>query len=380
MIIDQLTLILGISIILLTIIALLASPFLYKIKPLNSENTETIFPPISIIIPTHDNAPELQRNLPIFLRQEYAGSYQVIVVADKGDHETEDLMKRLMNEHNNLYVTYLPESSRYMSRMKLAITLGVKAAKTDWITLTDPTCKPADEHWLASWAQNMTNDTDFVMGYVALDHETPAIWCFEHALTANKFLHAGQRGRTWATNCQNIAFRKSHFMKGEGFRGNLQLIRGEYDFLTNKYGRNKNTRIDVRRSSWLYEEEPSRKTWYNRNIYFRASRPLLKGSKGNRFCTLFGNMTLHLSLLSSLTCVFFAGIIQNWLLLGSAIFSLLLLILGRTILASKTISLFDESIRTGSMFFYEMQLVWRNLRYKFSYIRADKNDFTSHKL
>ena len=221
MIIDQLTLILGFSIILLAIIALLTSPFRCKIKSQNRENIETELPPISIIIPTHDNFSELQRNLPIFLRQQYAGSYQVIVVADKGDHETEDFMKRLMSEYNNLYATYLPDSSRYMSRIKLAITLGVKAAKTDWISITDPTCRPADEFWLASWGQNMTDDTDFIMGYVALDNKTPAIWRFEHALKANKYLRAGQRGKTWATNCQNIAFRKSHFMKGEGFRGNL---------------------------------------------------------------------------------------------------------------------------------------------------------------
>ena len=236
-----------------------------------------------------------------------------------------------------------------MSRIKLAITLGVKAAKTDWISITDPTCRPADESWLASWGQNMTDDTDFVMGYVALDNKTPAIWRFEHALKANKCLRAGQRGKTWATNCQNIAFRKSHFMKGEGFRGNLQLIRGEYDFLANKYGRNNATRIDIRRSSWLYEEEPSKKTWYNRKIYFRASRPLLKGYMGNRLCTLFENMTLHLCFLASLACGVFAGIMQNWILLGCAFFSLLLLIIGRTILASKAISLLDENLGKGSM-------------------------------
>jgi len=132
------------------------------------KNIDTELPPISIIIPTHDNFSELQRNLPIFLRQQYAGSYQVIVVADKGDHETENLMKRLMSEYNNLYATYLPDSSRYMSRIKLAITLGVKAAKTDWISITDPTCRPADEFWLASWGQNMTDDTDFVMGFTLI--------------------------------------------------------------------------------------------------------------------------------------------------------------------------------------------------------------------
>lgn len=88
MIIDQFTLILGITVILLAIIASLASPFLHKVKMKSGkqigEHKETR-PNLSIVIPVHNNATELQCNLPILLRQEYKGNYQVIIVADKGD-------------------------------------------------------------------------------------------------------------------------------------------------------------------------------------------------------------------------------------------------------------------------------------------------------
>ena len=384
MIIDQLTLIVGIIVILLAIVASLASPFLRRIKIYESDNNENDNNdnaiPVSIIIPVHDEATDLKRNLPAFLNQDYKGDFKIIVIADKNDRETEDLMNRLMPENKNLYATYLPESSRYMSRKKLAITIGVKAAKTDWIIVTDPCCRPFDEKWLSSFTQNMQSGTDFVMGYTSLDNNTRKSWRFEHALIANNRLSSAQNGKAWATNCQNIAFHKEQFMKDEGFRGNLQLLRGEYDFLVNKYAKNMNTAVDVRRSSWLYEDEPTRKTWHNRNIFFRASRNLLNGYKANRIYTFFCNIMLHLSFIVSLAAIAYSVTQQNWILAGASGFSLLLMIITRTIFANRAIKQLDEDIPAGIMFFTELKLTWKNILYKISYIHADKNNFTSHKL
>ena len=101
--------------------------------------------PVSVLITAHDNLAELERNLPMFLHQKHAADYQVIVVCQSTDGETLDYLKRMAAENPHLYYTYIPESSRYMSRKKLQITLGVKAAKYEWIILTEPTCKPEND-------------------------------------------------------------------------------------------------------------------------------------------------------------------------------------------------------------------------------------------
>ena len=106
MIIDQFTLIVGIIVILLAILASLASPFLRRIKIYESDNNEnSTTVPVSIIIPVHDESTDLKRNLPAFLNQDYQGDFKIIVVADKDDRETEDLMNRLMPENKNLYAS-----------------------------------------------------------------------------------------------------------------------------------------------------------------------------------------------------------------------------------------------------------------------------------
>lgn len=82
-------------------------------------------PPISIIITPHENARELEENLPLFLEQDYPSDFKVIVVAWKSDSDDEDVLKRY-SSNPHLYTTYIPDSSRYMSRKKLAITLRLK--------------------------------------------------------------------------------------------------------------------------------------------------------------------------------------------------------------------------------------------------------------
>ena len=111
-------------------------------------------PPITVLITAHDNLPELERNLPMFLKQQYPADYQVIVVCQSTDGETLDFLKRTAAENPHLYYTYIPESSRYMSRKKLQITLGVKAAKNEWILMTEPNCKPENDKWLMTMARN----------------------------------------------------------------------------------------------------------------------------------------------------------------------------------------------------------------------------------
>ena len=139
-------------------------------------------PSVSIVITAHDNAAELRRNLPLVLAQQYPGNYQVIVVAEKGDSETEDVLK-LLSADKHLYYTLIPESSRYMSRKKLSITIGVKAAQSEWIMLVEPSCRPESEHWLATMARNCNKDKDLVIGYSSYDDDAKMYQRFERMLT-----------------------------------------------------------------------------------------------------------------------------------------------------------------------------------------------------
>ena len=78
------TIIAGAAVVLLAILGSLINPFLRSLRfpktEENEEDTPVSKEPITVIITAHDNLPELERNLPLFLKQQYAADYQVIVV------------------------------------------------------------------------------------------------------------------------------------------------------------------------------------------------------------------------------------------------------------------------------------------------------------
>ena len=102
-VIDQITIIICVVLILLAIISPLFNPF-FRARSLFAKNKEEKeeeetrssdqYPPITVLITAHENAEELERHLPTLLSLDYPGAFEIVVVAEKGDGETEDVLKR----------------------------------------------------------------------------------------------------------------------------------------------------------------------------------------------------------------------------------------------------------------------------------------------
>ena len=379
MIISTTTIIAGAVVVLLAVLGSLINPFLRSLRFQKTETAENQ-PPVSILITAHDNLAELERNLPMFLRQQYAADYQVIVVCQSTDGETQDFLKRTAAENPHLYYTYIPESSRYMSRKKLQITLGVKAAKHEWIILTEPNCRPSNDKWLQTMARQCQDPNHLVLGYVALDEETKSVHRFDSIRKAYYVLRRAQQTYGYRSHMPNVAFRKSDFMKEQGYQGNLEYVRGEYDFLVNKYALCGDTATELDCDAWLIREAPSNKSWHNAHLYLQASRKSLERAGSMRTLMFFDHLMPHLSLIATLAVAAYSILMKNWILTGCAGFSFLLLFIVRMLIANKAIRHFDDGIAMFKLPFFEYGIIWRNLATKLRYWRADKNDFTSHKL
>lgn len=379
MIISTTTIITGAVVVLLAVLGSLINPFLRSLRFQKTKTAENQ-PPVSILITAHDNLAELERNLPMFLRQQYAADYQVIVVCQSTDGETQDFLKRIAAENPHLYYTYIPESSRYMSRKKLQITLGVKAAKHEWIILTEPNCRPSNDKWLQTMARQCQDPNHLVLGYVALDEETKSVRRFDSIRKAYYVLRRAQQTYGYRSHMPNVAFRKSDFMKEQGYQGNLEYVRGEYDFLVNKYALCGDTATELDCDAWLIREAPSTKSWHNAHLYLQASRKSLERAGSMRTLMFFDHLMPHLSLIATLAVAAYSILMKNWILTGCAGFSFLLLFIVRMLIANKAIKHFDDGIAMFKLPFFEYGIIWRKLATRLRYWRADKNDFTSHKL
>ena len=376
--IDTLTLIVSGILLLMALVTPLLSPHFRKLRH-DAPQSAIDQPRVTVLLVSNGDHVALDEHLPIYLTQDYAPGYDVVVVSEKADAETDNVLKRYAN-NERLYSTFVPESSRYMSKNKLAITLGVKAAKNDWIVLTDPRCKPMSSDWLSSLSQSLADHDSIVLGYVNYSEESKPYHRFEQMHTALYLLRAAQRGEAYRTNCPLVAFKKKEFMENNGFLEHLRYSIGEYDFLVNKYGKLGDSEVAISPQTWLTEDPIHEKTWQNRQVYYEETKKHLEGGMGVRTLFLTDQMMLHLNYILEFAAMAFAGLTSRWVLLGVALLSLVITCLLRTLNGKRAMKEMGVSIPSWKVVPYEVSMLWRNMMTRMRYEYADKNDFISHKV
>ncbi len=350
--------------------------------------THLPYPPISVVLYAHDNARDLERHLPAVLTQDYPADYEVIVVESKGEDDTDDVLKKLKQEHSNLYTTFVPDSARYMSRPKLAITLGVKAAKHGWILLTDPVFHPQSDQWLKAMARNCSAETDIIIGYSNFNDEASDYKRFERLLAQCYIMREAQRHTAYRCDPGNLMFRKEMFIEGRSYDGNLKFIRGEYDFIVNKFARKGNTATETSQDTWMIEDAPQGKTWLNSHLFYMETRKHLMRKMSHRIRYVIDQSALHLNIIliiAALAMSVTQGMIQGFglcsaLMAGCAIAALVITLVLRSLFASLKFRQFGEDIPLWKILPFELSVVWRHLANNVRYRMADKYDFISHKV
>ena len=390
LILDHLTLTASLVLVLLGILTPMLNPF-FRFRKKQQYSQESLEEPaaqpsVSLILTPYDDTDKLEKNLPYFLQQNYSSDYQVVIVIEQGDHQAEDIISRTLNatdlseSHAEVYVTCIPKTSRYVSKKKLAITLGIKAAKHDWVLVTESSCRPASPQWLSLMARHCNGDNNLVIGYGRYDDSTPSFRRFERLHTSCYLMHEYTQGVAYRMNSYNLLMRKNEFMDQGGFLGNLHLVRGEYDFLVNKYASKGTTAIETDEGAWLIEDQPSNKKWLNKHLYYMKSRKFLERGARHRMMFNVDQTAMHLTYLLLLAGIIYAILAHNWILLGASAGALLCNLAFRLILCRRDLNDFDEQISAVKALFYEMSLIWRNAGYMMRYRFADKYDFTTHKL
>lgn len=374
--IDTLTLILCGVALFSALLTPLMNPFFRRLK--KGEVPSGTSPSVTVLLVCNGDATALDEHLPHYLTQDYDGEYHVIVVGEKADADTVNVLKRYANDPK-LYSTFIPESARYMSRNKLAITLGVKASEAEWIILSDPRCKPESNQWLKEMAARMDEHTHMVLGYTRFADDAKAFHRFEHLHTALYLLRAAQTGHAYRSNCMNLAFRKSEFMSRNGFLEYLKYSVGEYDFLVNKYGRNGKTVVATAPETWLVENALYDRSWQNRHIYYQEIRKHLEGGHGLRLLYNTDQWLMHVNYLLLIGMAIFAGLTSRWILLGCAVVGLAVTILLRTHWGKKAFKEYGVELPTYQIIPFELKIMWHQLTTLIRYENADKYDFISHK-
>ena len=331
-------------------------------------------PGFSIIIPVHNNAMEIERNLSAFLEQKYSGNYEVIVVDESSSDETEDVLKRLKSQYSNLYTTFIPDTSHYLSRRKLSITIGVKAAKYQWLLLTSADCRPLSDNWLATMASHCDN-SELILGETRYDENATDYERLDYTKSWFRQLKKAQDSTAYAYCGRNLAVRRDVFMKHNGFLQNLKFLRGEYDFLVNEYATPFNTATATEPDSRIIREAPTKKGWMNEKLFFIMTSRHLKRTLSYRLPVFIDTVFLHATQLLLIAAIAISALLHFYVITAAAGLSLIINYLIKMWLASNAMKAIDEDIAAWKIPFIEYSEIWRIAFLNIKFIRGNKEDF-----
>lgn len=204
-------------------------------------------PPVTLIICARNQAINLEQNLPAILGQDYP-EFQVVVVNDASSDETEDVLVRLEQSHPNLYHTFVPSGVQSVSAKKMAMTIGIKAAKYDILLFTEANCIPESNQWISSMMRHFDATCDIVLGYgsyLKINGLLKFMIFYDTLFTALQFMGFSETGTPYMGLGRNLAYRKELFFKNRGFASHLDLQSGEDDLFIGEIANATNTSIDV---------------------------------------------------------------------------------------------------------------------------------------
>ncbi|MBR1881945.1 MAG: glycosyltransferase [Muribaculaceae bacterium] len=220
-------------------------------------------PPVSIIVDACNETDQLNRFLPLVLGQDYP-EFEVIAVVNGTAESTSGLLSEMKLEHPNLHITFAPYELRALSRKKLALMIGIKAAKYDIVLTTCANCRATSDQWLGTMMRNFTPDTDIVLGYSHYRYHRDTKRgrrhrVFDTVSTGVQWLQAAVKGRPYRGTSDNLAYRKRLFFEHQGFAKSMDLRWGEDDVFLSEIAQGAVTRVEMAPASQMhayYEDLP----------------------------------------------------------------------------------------------------------------------------
>ncbi|MDE5975531.1 MAG: hypothetical protein K2G69_03175, partial [Muribaculaceae bacterium] len=157
-----------------------------------------------------------------------------------------------------LYITFIPTGSHNLSRRKLALTLGIKAAKGEVVLTTTSNCIIPSSGWLSAMMRPFLENgsLEVVLGYshMEFNHMTgPAKWYrqFDDVLTACQWLGSAIGGNPYRGDGENLAFKRRLFFEQKGYAGSIHLVNGDDDLFVNEIADDFNTEVMIAPESIL---------------------------------------------------------------------------------------------------------------------------------
>lgn len=192
------------------------------------------WPFLSVLVPAHNEAENLQAFLPAILEQDYP-AFELTVVLDRCTDGSAAVIAALQEEYPQLQVIEIAQSPEGWSGKKWAVARGVEAAKSEYIVWTDADCL-VEPGWLTAMGQAFAQGYQLILGLGKYREEQG--WLahfvsFETLYTAFLYMGTAAKGHLYMAVGRNLGYHQDFYLQQGGMEAIRDRVSGDDDLLVN---------------------------------------------------------------------------------------------------------------------------------------------------
>jgi len=222
--------------------------------------------PVSVIVCAKNEVEKVRQFIPLLASQNYP-DFEIVLIDDASSDETLDIFEAFEKEYSNVRLVKVENNEAFWGNKKFALTLGIKAARKEYLLFTDADCYPSSQDWITQMSSQFTMSKTIVLGYGAYEKEKNSflnkIIRFDAMFSATKYFAWAKTGRPFAGEGRNLAFKKEEFFRVNGYINHMNIRSGEDALFINEAATAKNTTVCFTPESFTYSEPKKKfKEWF----------------------------------------------------------------------------------------------------------------------
>jgi glycosyltransferase involved in cell wall biosynthesis len=253
-------------------IAVVVIQFLYYIVVFGKfsfAKPQTVNPkrvPISVIVCAKNEEENVKKFVPLLAEQDYH-TFEIVLIDDASSDNTLEIFEEFEKQYPNIKLVKVENNEAFWGNKKFALTLGIKAAKYEYLLFTDADCYPTSKNWITAMSAQFTQQKNIVLGYGAYEKISNSflnkIIRFETLLTATQYFSWAKIGKPYMGIGRNMAYKREEFFKVRGFMDHMKIRSGDDDLFINQAANGDNTTICYIPDCFTYSTPKSRfKDWF----------------------------------------------------------------------------------------------------------------------
>ena len=221
--------------------------------------------PITVIVCAKNEEENVANFIPLLAEQNYP-DFEIVLIDDASSDSTLDIFEGFEKQYPNIRLVKVENNEAFWGNKKYALTLGIKAARKEYLLFTDADCYPTSKEWITAMSSQFTMQKTIVLGYGKYEKIPNSflnkIIRFETLVTAIQYFSWAKIGLPYMGVGRNLAYKKEEFFNVNGFIDHMQIRSGDDDLFVNQAAKAKNTTIAYTLDSFtLSKPKTTYKEW-----------------------------------------------------------------------------------------------------------------------